>query len=128
MDEPRDCHTKWSKSDRGEILYDIPYMWNLKKVQMNLLTKLKETHRFRKQTWLPGGRDSEGIWEGHVYIAVFKWITNCIAHGTLLNVLCHPGWGEVLGENGYKCMYDWVPLLFTRNDHDTVNQLYPNTK
>ena len=27
-------------------------------VQMNLLTKQKETHRFRKQTWSPGGRDS----------------------------------------------------------------------
>ena len=27
MDEPRECHTKWSVSDRGrEILYDIPYM------------------------------------------------------------------------------------------------------
>ena len=27
----RDCHTEWSKSDReGEILYDIPYMQNLK--------------------------------------------------------------------------------------------------
>ena len=32
MEGLRNCHTKWSKSDReGEILYDIPYMWNLKK-------------------------------------------------------------------------------------------------
>ena len=32
MDGPRDCHTEWSKSDReGQILYDIAYMWNLKK-------------------------------------------------------------------------------------------------
>ena len=31
MDGPRKCHTEWSKSDReGEILYDTPYMWNLK--------------------------------------------------------------------------------------------------
>ena len=39
MDEPRDCHTKWSKWDRErQILYDIAYMWNLKKrVQMNYL-------------------------------------------------------------------------------------------
>ena len=30
MDGPRDCHTERSKSDReGEILYDIPYMYNL---------------------------------------------------------------------------------------------------
>ena len=31
MDEPRDYHTKWSKSEKErQILYDITYMWNLK--------------------------------------------------------------------------------------------------
>ena len=31
MDEPRDYHTKWSKSDRErQISYDITYLWNLK--------------------------------------------------------------------------------------------------
>ena len=31
IDGPRDCHTKWSKSERErQILYDITYMWNLK--------------------------------------------------------------------------------------------------
>ena len=41
------------KSDRArQILYDITYMWNLKKiVQMNLFTKQKQTHRHRKQTY-----------------------------------------------------------------------------
>ena len=30
MDGPRDCHTKWSKSDRErQILNDIAYRWNL---------------------------------------------------------------------------------------------------
>ena len=29
---PRDYHTEWSKSDRErQILYDITYMWNLKR-------------------------------------------------------------------------------------------------
>ena len=32
MNEPRNYHTKWSKSDRErQISYDITYMWNLKK-------------------------------------------------------------------------------------------------
>ena len=32
-DTPRDCHTKWSKSDRErQISYDMAYMWNLKKM------------------------------------------------------------------------------------------------
>ena len=31
MDEPRDYHTKWSKSDRErQISYDTTYMWTLK--------------------------------------------------------------------------------------------------
>ena len=32
LQQPRDCHTEWSESDKeGEILHDITYMWNLKK-------------------------------------------------------------------------------------------------
>ena len=32
MDGPRDCHTKWNKSDRKrQTTYNIAYMWNLKK-------------------------------------------------------------------------------------------------
>ena len=32
MNGPQDCHTEWSKSEKaGDILYDIPYMWNLKR-------------------------------------------------------------------------------------------------
>ena len=32
IDGPRDYYTKWSKSDRErQILYDIIFMWNLKK-------------------------------------------------------------------------------------------------
>ena len=35
----RDCHTEWSKSDRaGEVLYDIPYMWSLKRNDSNKVT------------------------------------------------------------------------------------------
>ena len=48
-----------SKSDRErQVSYDITYMWNLKKkIQMNLFTKQKQTHRHRKQTYgdFPGG-------------------------------------------------------------------------
>ena len=41
---PWDCHTEWSKSDReGEISYDIPYMWNLKRNNTSELTYKTET-------------------------------------------------------------------------------------
>ena len=51
MAEPRDWHAESTKSDRGgEILYgisffflyDISYMWNLKRNDTNKLTKQKE--------------------------------------------------------------------------------------
>ena len=54
---------KSSKSDKErQILYDITYMWNLKKmVQMNLFTKDKQSHRCRKQIYgYQGGKGREG--------------------------------------------------------------------
>ena len=44
MDGPRECQTDLSKSDREiEILYGIPYIWNLKKIDTHELTKQKQT-------------------------------------------------------------------------------------
>ena len=45
----------------------------------------------------------------HAHTVVFKvdnqqGSTN-IAHGSLLNVMCQPGWEGSLGENGYMYMY-----------------------
>ena len=38
---------------------------------MNLLTK--ETHRLKKMNLqLPGRRESQGLWDGHVHTAIFK--------------------------------------------------------
>ena len=43
MDRPRDCHSEWNKSDRGEILHGIPYTWNLKRNDSNELIYKTET-------------------------------------------------------------------------------------
>ena len=48
MDGPRECHTKGSKSDRGETSYNNPYIWNLKRKATNELTYKTERHRLRK--------------------------------------------------------------------------------
>lgn len=49
---PRECHTEWSKSNTGEIMYDISYIWDfLKKlIQMNLLTNRKRLTDLKKWT------------------------------------------------------------------------------
>ena len=44
MNGPRDCYTECSMSDRErEILYDIPYTWNLKRNDANELIYKMET-------------------------------------------------------------------------------------
>ena len=50
-----------------------------------------------------GGRDSQGVWEGHVHTAILKTdnqqglIAHSIAHGTLLDVRWKPAWEVGLG-------------------------------
>ena len=53
MDGPRDYHSEWSKSDRGgQILYDIAYMWNLKKgYKWTYLSNRNKSYRCRKQSY-----------------------------------------------------------------------------
>ena len=46
-------------------------------IQMNLFTKQKQTHRLRERIYgyqggSVGGRDRLGVWDWHVYLAVFK--------------------------------------------------------
>ena len=43
MDGSRECHTKRSKSDKGEISYDIPYMCNPKGNDTNELTRQRDS-------------------------------------------------------------------------------------
>ena len=42
----------WSEVRERQLLHDIAYMWNLLKMaQINFLTKHKQSHRHRKQTY-----------------------------------------------------------------------------
>ena len=62
MDGIRDYYTKQNKSE-GQNIYHL-CVESKKVTQMNLLTKQKQTHRHRKQTWLPKGKGGKGInWE-----------------------------------------------------------------
>ena len=93
-------------------------MWNIKGNDANELTKQKQTHRLRKQTYSCQGegtvRESGMVMDTLLYL---KWITNRdLLYNTgnsLLNVMWQPGWEGSLGENRYTYMYGRVPLLFT---------------
>ena len=94
---------------------------------IQLLTKQKETHRRREQTY--------GCWEEgtvresdiDMYTLLYlKWITNKdLPYSTWNSAQCYvAAWmGGGMGENGYMDMNDWVPSLFAWNYHNIVNQL-----
>ena len=67
MDRTGDYYTKWSNSERErQILYEIPYMWNLKKwykwiylQNRNRLTDIEnKTYDFQRDK----EQDKFGIW------------------------------------------------------------------
>ena len=74
MDGPRDCHTEWSKSDReGEISYDIPQMWNLKRNHSNeLIYKTNRSMDLENKVNGCQRRDSCRVWYGYVHCAIIK--------------------------------------------------------
>ena len=58
---------------------------------MNLIIKQEDTQRFRKQTQVSRGRDSQGLWEGHVHIVIFKMDNQqrpIVQHMELCSMLC----------------------------------------
>ena len=81
--------------------------------QINLFIKQKQTHRLRERTFgyqgeKDEGRDSQGVWDGHVHTAIFKM--NNQQRPTIQtqnSAQCYvAGWmGGCLGENGYMYMY-----------------------
>ena len=60
MDGLGGYYANWNKSDRErQILYDITYMWNLKKYNKLVnITKKKQTHSYGEQT--SGYQSGEG--------------------------------------------------------------------
>ena len=69
MDEARDYHTKWSKSDRDWQINGITYMWNVKKKRYkwtylqnrNRLTDIENKLMVTKDE--KEGRDKLGVWD-----------------------------------------------------------------
>ena len=58
------------KKREGEITYDIPFMWNLKRNDTNELTNRKRLTDLEKELMVCSegvwGRDGYGVYNGHV--------------------------------------------------------------
>ena len=68
-------------------------MWNLKKNDTNELTYKTERDSQTQKTmlWLLGGRDSQGVWEGHAHTAIFKMDNQkgpTVQHRELCSMFC----------------------------------------
>ena len=101
MDEPRECHTEWSKSDRtGEISYDTPYTWNLKRNYTNeLIFNRKRLPDLENEFIAAGdGGGGEGIVRNYrkvTYTLLYlKWINKKdLLNSTWNSAQCYvPGW------------------------------------
>ena len=137
MDGPRECHIGWSQSViGGEIWYDIPYMWDLKRNDINELTKQKQTHRLQEQAygccwgWVGGEEWGKGIVREFGMDMYTQPYLKRITSKDLLNTTWNSAtlWSGSLDgrgnlrENGYMYVYiyGWVPLLFIWNSDNTV--------
>ena len=60
MDGPSDCHAEWSQTEENKYHMTSLLCESKIIVQMNLLTKQKLSHRFRKQIYGNKGERSGG--------------------------------------------------------------------
>ena len=106
-----ECHMEWSKSDRGEISYDIPYLWNLKRNYTNELTskQKRDSQTLKMNLWLPGGKDRD--FGKVMYMLLYlKWITNKdLLYSTWNSAQCYvPAWmGREFGVE-WVHVYVWL--------------------
>ena len=100
--------------------YDIPYRWNLTRNDTNELTNKRERESQTQRTnlWLlgrrMGGMDSQGMWDGHTYTAIFKMDNQQgppVQHREFCSMLCDSldgrgVWGRM--DTGI-CMAEFLP-------------------
>ena len=109
MHGPSECHTESSKSNReGEIPYDIPYMWTLKRNDTNGLTKQRLTENELMVVEGGGKGPVREFGMDMPHTAVLKVSSQrglTVKPGGLCSVLRGSPDGRKPGENGYMHMY-----------------------
>jgi len=100
---------------------------------MNLFAEQKQTRRVWKHMVTKedggGGGIDRGLGLAYAHWGLWNnWPmgTCCRAQRTLPNILWSSVWEKNVKENGCVYMYNWITLLYSRNYHNIVNQLYCN--
>ena len=135
MDGLRDCYAECKPNRKGEILYDIPYMLNLKRIDTNeLIYKTGKTQRMN--LWIQREKDEgkrQEVWDGHVHSAIFKMDNQqgpTVQHRELCSMVCgsldaRGVWGRmdtcICVAESLPCSPETVTILF-------VNWLHSNIK
>ena len=126
-------------SEVSEIqIYDITYMWNLKKGYKwtHLQNRNRLTDFENKLVVTKGDRCEEGMkWGFGISIGTLwymEWLANrdlpySTGNPTQLSVLVYMG-GKKLKKNAWVYKYNWIILLYRRNYHNIVNKLCFNSK
>ena len=67
IDRPRDCHTKWNKSEREkQVSYHITYMWNLEKWYRWTCVQSGNRDTDRENTFVDSKGEGEVGWIGRL--------------------------------------------------------------
>ena len=130
MDGPRNDHTQWSKPGREKQMpYDIAYLWNLKYETNEFTNETDRLTDIETGLRLPRGGKSRwtGIWglaDANYYIwDGYKQQCPTVYHRELYSISCDKPYGK---ECEKECiyLYNWITLLFGRNEHNIVRHLY----
>ena len=123
MDAARDYGTKWNKSEREtQILCDITYTWSLK-FDTKEPIYITETD---SDVWLLSGRGGCGGMEWSLWSTDANWY---IQTGQATESCCKSQGNiqyPVINHHGKEYICVWITLLYSRNQHNIVNQLYCN--
>ena len=107
-------------------------MWNLKRNDTHdLIYKTERDSQAQRTSYACQGERMVREFGMDMFLLLyFKWITKKdLLQRTWNSVSCGSLDGRgVWGDNGYMCVYDWVPSLFTQNCLNIVNQFHSNTK
>ena len=78
MDEPSDCYTEWSKSERErQILYINAYIWNLERWHWQSYVQGSKGDKDVKNRLLETMEEGEGgmIWENSIKSYALPYVT-----------------------------------------------------